>query len=171
MSVHVRTLRPDDGPLLDAVLAGLSPQSRYLRFHSPMPRVPADTRRALLDVDGDRHIALVALAGPGEPVGIARVVRFADRPGTAEVAFEVVDAWRRRGVGRRLLTAVAERAAAAGITRLQALVLAENRPALALIRDVFPLCLSHRDGAVVELTALLDGAEITMDDILADLAA
>ncbi|MDQ4116186.1 MAG: GNAT family N-acetyltransferase [Actinomycetota bacterium] len=171
MSVHVRTLRPDDGPLLDAVLAGLSPHNRYLRFHSPLPRVPAGIRRALLDVDGCRHLALVALAGPGEPVGIARAVRDADHPAEAEVAFEVVDAWQRRGVGRLLLTAVAERAAAAGITRLHAMVLAENRPALALMRAVFPLCLSRRDGAVVELTALLGGAEITMDDVVADLAA
>ncbi len=171
MSVHVRALRSDDGPLLDAVLDGLSPHSRYLRFHSPLPRVPDGIRRALLDVDGDRHIAFVALAGPGQPVGMARVIREAGRPGAAEVAFEVVDAWQRRGVGRRLLTTAGEAASAAGITRLHALVLAENRPALALMHDVFGPCLSRREGSAVELTALLGGAEITMDDILGDLVA
>ena len=155
-TLTVRTLRPDDGPLLDAVLSGLSPRSRYLRFHGPTPRLTAATRRALLDVDGTRQAAVVAL----------------DRPGQAEVAFEVVDARQRRGIGRRLLTRVADDAAAAGITRLRAMVLSENDAALGLMRAVFPTCLERRVGAVVEMTALLgDDVEITMDDIIDSLTS
>ena len=107
--IHVRPLRRDEGAVLDTVFAGLSPQSRYLRFHSPIPQLAAPVRRALLAVDGRDHVALVAMAR-GEPVGIARLIRDRLRPDEAEVAFEVVDAWQRRGVGRLLLTALAERA-------------------------------------------------------------
>ena len=40
MSHHtvLRDLRPDEGDLLDVLMTGLSPRSRYLRFHSPSRR-------------------------------------------------------------------------------------------------------------------------------------
>ena len=110
--IHVRPLRRDEAELLDTVFAGLSPQSRHLRFHSPIPRLTAPVRRALLAVDGRDHVALVAVLARGEPVGIARLIRDRLRLDEAEIAFEVVDAWQRRGVGRLLLTALAERATA-----------------------------------------------------------
>jgi GNAT superfamily N-acetyltransferase len=117
-------------------------------------------------------VALVAVSGRGEPVGIARLVRDRLRPDQAEVAFEVVDAWHRRGVGRLLLTTLTEEAARVGVTRLHARVLPENTAAFALMRSVFPVCLARRDRDVTELVCLLAGGwEITMDDILDDLAA
>ena len=36
MDISVRPLRRDEGAVLDTVFAGLSPRSRYLRFHSPV---------------------------------------------------------------------------------------------------------------------------------------
>ncbi|WP_181783077.1 GNAT family N-acetyltransferase [Pseudonocardia pini] len=172
MDFHVRPLRRDEAALLDAVFAGLSAQSRYLRFHSPVRNLTAPMRQALLAVDERDHVALVAVTGQGTPLGVARLIRDPDRADEAEVAFEVVDAWHGRGVGRALLSALAERAADLGITRIHALVLAENTAARALLRSVFPVCLSRSAGATTELTCLPLGAagwEITMDDILADL--
>jgi GNAT superfamily N-acetyltransferase len=174
MDVHVRHLSPEEGVMLDAVFAGLSPQSRYLRFHSPVRELSAPTRRALLDVGGRDHVALVAVSPQGEAVGLARIIRNASRGDDAEVAFEVVDAWHGRGVGRRLLTAIVEEAGRIGLSRVHARVLTENTAALALLRSVFPICLRRPDGEAIELVCLLPGAsrwEITMDDILADLAA
>jgi len=179
MSHHtvLRDLRPDEGNLLDALMAGLSPHSRYLRFHSPVPRLTAAMRRALLDVDGHDRIALVAESGDGTPVGIARTIRDPRRPTEAELAVAVVDAWHRRGVGRHLVTAVADRALSVGVRRLTARVLPENTAALGLLRATFPVCLTRHDDDALVLVALLgdgDGTDrwaITMDDILADLAA
>jgi GNAT superfamily N-acetyltransferase len=172
MDIHLRPLRPDEGAVLDTVFAGLSPRSRYLRFHSPIGRLGPPIRRALLAVDGWQHVALVAVSRRGEPVGIARLIRDRLRPDEAEVAFEVVDAWHRRGVGRLLLTALAEHAERVGVQRVRALVLPENTAAAALLRSVFPVCLTRRDRDATELVCLLPGGwEITMDDILDDLAA
>lgn len=58
-----------------------------------------------------------------------------------------------------------------GVRRLTARVLPENEAAIGLFHTVFPVCLTGRDDDGVLLTALLDGtgAQITMDDILADL--
>jgi RimJ/RimL family protein N-acetyltransferase len=174
MDVHVRPLRHDEGALLDAVFAGLSPQSRYLRFHSPVRQLTASTRRALLDVDGRDHVALVAISPQGDAIGIARIIRDTSRSDGAEVAFEVADAWQGRGVGRGLLTAIVEEAGRIGVSRVHARVLTENTAALALLRSVVPICLPRPDGEATELVCALPGApgwEITLDDVLADLAA
>lgn len=172
--LHLRELRRGDAGLLDTLVAGLSPHSRYLRFHTPVAALSTRMRQALLEVDGRDHVALVAVTGDGAPVGIARAIRDPRRRDEAEIAFAVVDAWHRRGVGRRLVTAIAERARGVGMRRLTARVLPENAAALGLIRSVFPLCLvRHDEDAVVLVAQLGDGLDawaITMDDILADLA-
>lgn len=36
--ITIRALRRDEASLLDGLIAGLSPRSRYLRFHCPSPR-------------------------------------------------------------------------------------------------------------------------------------
>ena len=135
--------------MLDEVLAGLSDHSRYLRFRSPFRQVPPLVRRALSAVDGRRHVALVAVAGP-RPIGIARYVDVGDA--RAELAVEVVDAWHGHGVGTRLLRALRERAVDAGYRELVAEVLAENDAVLALLRTVFPIQVVARDGAELTLT-------------------
>ena len=172
--VVVRDLRRDEGDLLDALMAGLSPQSRYLRFHVPLPALSADMRRALLDVDGRDRIALVAEADDGTPVGIARMARDRGNSGEAEIAVSTVDAWHRRGVGRLLVKAVAARARAVGVRRLAARVLGENSAAIALFRSVFPVSLMRwQDGAVVLVALLGDGIDdwtVTTEDVFADLA-
>jgi GNAT superfamily N-acetyltransferase len=125
-TVRVRPLRPADAHLLDEVLDGMSPQSRYTRFHGPKPRLTASDRAYLAGVDGHDHIALVAVDDTGAPLGIARAVRLAGDPAVAEIAAEVVDPWQHRGLGKVLLDRLARRAAAVGIARFHAVVLAET---------------------------------------------
>jgi GNAT superfamily N-acetyltransferase len=163
--VVVRELGPGEEHVLDVVFAGLSDQSRYLRFHSPVPRLVPAVRRALAAVDGRRHVALVALAGR-EPIGIARCIDLGS--GRAELAIEVVDAWHGRGVGTRLLHALRDRAAASGWRELSAEVLAENDAVRALLRGVFPVHGIARDGAVLTLTLpLVDAWHWDAADLLA----
>jgi GNAT superfamily N-acetyltransferase len=147
--VVVRELGPGEEQVLDVVFAGLSDQSRYLRFHSPVRRLVPAVRRALAAVDGRRHVALVAVAGR-EPIGIARCIDLGS--GRAELAVEVVDAWHGRGVGTLLLHALRDRAVAAGWRELSAEVLAENDAVRALLRGVFPIQGVARDGAQLTLT-------------------
>ncbi|MDD7937956.1 GNAT family N-acetyltransferase [Actinomycetospora lutea] len=148
-TIVVRELGTGEEQVLDDVFAGLSDQSRYLRFHSPVPRMVPAVRRALAAVDGRRHVALVAVAD-GEPIGIARCIGLGS--GRAELAIEVVDAWHGRGVGTLLLRALRDRAVAAGWQELSAEVLAENDAVRALLRKVFPVQGVERDGAELSLT-------------------
>jgi ribosomal protein S18 acetylase RimI-like enzyme len=157
--LRIRPLRRDDGRTLDTVFAGLSEHSRYLRFHTPTPRLTATMRQALLDVDGARRLALVAelcLRGLGdcwEPIGIARLVRTGGAE--AEIAIAVTDAWQHRGVGRRLLTELRADAERLGIRSVHALVLPENVAALAAVEAVFPVGLRQWDGGAIRLVAPL----------------
>jgi RimJ/RimL family protein N-acetyltransferase len=169
-SVDVRPLdRADAGAVVDVVFAGLSPHSRFMRFHSPVPRLPPPVRTRLVDIDGRRHAAVVAWAC-GEPVGIARVI--GGPGGAADLAVAVVDAWHRRGVGTLLLTAVTELAELLGHRELQGSVLPENVAMQRLARKVAPWLRAHYDGEVVQLTVPLGEAAwtVTHEDLLADLA-
>src|SRR4029077_10787204 len=110
---------------VESIFAGLSPDSRYLRFHGAVSRLPTALLRVLTDVDGRNHVALVAerprRTGSPEPVGLARFVRTS--PDEAEIAIEVVDPQQGAGVGRRLLTDLLEHASSSGVRAVTASVL------------------------------------------------
>ncbi|GGP50432.1 GNAT family N-acetyltransferase [Saccharothrix coeruleofusca] len=133
--VELRVLdRATAGDAVDAVFDGLSPRSRYLRFHAPVPRLTATMRERLADVDGRDRAALVARSGR-RAIGIARLS--ATGGGSAELAVAVVDRWQRRGVGTRLITALGELAVRLRHTELHATVLPENLAVLSLARRAF----------------------------------
>lgn len=171
---RVRPLgRAEAGAAVDAVFAGMSARSRFQRFHSPVPRLPATLRDRLVDLDGLRRVAVVAEAAGAAPIGIARLV--ATAPGEAEMAVAVVDAWQRRGVGVRLLDALTGVARDLGYRRLTGTVLPGNVAMLALAARVAPGSRRSWDGEtvrlVVPLAAPADAWEITEDDVLAELLA
>jgi GNAT superfamily N-acetyltransferase len=161
--VRLRELRAGETDVLDAVFAGLSPTSRYHRFHGPVPRLTPEVRERLAAVDGRTHVAVAAFAPDGRPLGIARLIAAAGGP--AELAVEVVDAWQHRGVGTRLVTAVVALGRAAGMRELAADVLAENGPALGLASG-FPGLRTDQDGPEVRFTG-----EIPADTRTSDRAA
>jgi RimJ/RimL family protein N-acetyltransferase len=131
------------------VFEGLSERSRRLRFLGPKPVLREAELDRLVDVGCCGRQAVVATdPATGDAVGIARYVRLGADRQTAEVAFEVVDAWQGRGVARRLVDALAVAAAEEGIRRLHATVAPGNQAALALMR---------RFGRV-EWTSFVDGA-------------
>lgn len=123
-TVALRPLRRGETGPLEAVFDGMSLDSRAQRYFTPMNRLPSAMLAALADVDGDRHVAWVAVLA-GRPVGVGRYLL--DDAGVAEVAFEVADASRGAGIGTILLDAVTTVAAARGVRRVRALVLPGNQ--------------------------------------------
>ena len=154
-AIAVRRLdHGERSPVLD-VFAGLSERSRRLRFLGAKPRLPERDLDLLVDVGCCGREAVVAIEQEhGQPVGIARFVRDGHAP-EAEVAFEVVDAWQGRGVGRRLVEDLAALARSQGILRLRATIARGNAPALALVRSLGELVASRPDGADLELVVRL----------------
>ena len=155
-SVVVRPVRPEDRELLLAGFERLGPESRYQRFLAPMAELTDDIVTYLTDVDHHDHEALAAIdAATGEGVGVARFVRCASRPDTAEAAVTVIDDWHGRGVGTALLDLLAERAREEGVARFTALLLAENREMLELLDALGPVRVVDRQSGTVEVEAEL----------------
>lgn len=149
-AIELRELNASDESVLDEVFAGMSDESRFLRYLTSMPRLHPQARRVLNAVDGCRHIAVVAYAD-GKPIGLARLIHQGGRRG--EFAVEVVDAWQGRGVGTKLGFWIRDRAAELGFAEIVAETSAENRRAQALTRKVFPEHVARREGTVIVFTA------------------
>jgi protein lysine acetyltransferase len=134
--VFVRPIAPEDKPLLVEGLRRLSPQTAYRRFMSPKVRFSEAELRYLTEVDGHDHIAYVAVDARTTDVliAVARCVRVA--PDTADMAIVVGDPWQGLGLGRRMARLIAEKAAAEGVTRIAGTMLADNRPALKILKGV-----------------------------------
>jgi EmrB/QacA subfamily drug resistance transporter len=167
--VVIRQVRSSDAPLLADGFARLGPESRRLRFLRRKDELTPAELRYFTDVDHHDHEALGALdhaAGGG--VGVARYVRDASDPQSAEIAVTVVDDWQGRGLGAELLAQLSGRARAAGIRRFTALVSADNAAMTALLRR---LCADpvHREHGTVEWEIPLVPGESPCDRLLASL--
>jgi GNAT superfamily N-acetyltransferase len=148
-AIVVRPLRHGERKPVLEVFAGLSERSRRLRFLGMKPRLPEHDLAHLVNVGCCGREAVAAMEPKsGRTLGIARFVRDAGAP-EAEIAFEVVDEWQGRGLGRQLLDELKALALEQGILRFRALVAHGNQPAFALVHGLGDL-LSRRyaDGGV-----------------------
>jgi GNAT superfamily N-acetyltransferase len=155
VAIALRRLRAGEREPVLEVFAGLSERSRWFRFLGSKPRLLESDVVRLVDVGCCGREAVVASdAQTGETVGIARFIRDEGMP-EAEVAFEVVDEWQGRGVGKRLLAELAELAREQKIFRFRALIASGNAASFALMRGLGEVLVQRRDGAEVELVVRL----------------
>lgn len=126
-----------DAPLLADGFARLSAASRWMRFLRPKDELCPAELRNFTKVDYHDHEALGALDDrTGRGVGVARYIRHAGDPQTAEITVTVVEAWQGRGLGTELLPQLGDCAHAEGIQRFTALV-ADGHAAMArLLRSM-----------------------------------
>ena len=135
--VLIRQVQGTDAPLLADGFARLSAGSRRMRFMTAKPQLSPAELRYFTEVDHYDHEAIGGLNRlDGRGVGIARYIRSADDPQAAEIAITIVDEWHGRGLGIELLTRLSDRARQAGIRRFTALVAAENRAMIGLLRKM-----------------------------------
>jgi len=156
--VRMRPIVPGDAPKLVALYDRLSRDTRYHRFFSAMRRLPPDWARFLANVDYRTRLALVA-ESPDDAEALIAVARYepAGAPDTAEVAFVVQDDWQDRGLGSVLFGELLRAAAANGIRRFRAWVLADNRRMLDLIARFGRIEQRTLEQGVVELTFAAPG--------------
>jgi acyl-CoA synthetase (NDP forming)/RimJ/RimL family protein N-acetyltransferase len=163
-TLHLRPITPDNAEALVRFHAGLSIRTRYLRYFSAYPSMPQRDLDRFSHVD---HVHRVALAGwlGGEIIAVGRFDRLveddsadrlvadADPAGRmAEVAFVVADAHQGRGIGSVLLEHLVEIGRELGVTRFEAVVLAENRAMMRVFLQ-----------AGFEATRRLEGSEVSLE--------
>lgn len=136
--VLVRPIHPQDETLVQSFVRGLSPRSRYFRFHNAIRELDPRMLRAATHVDYRRHLALIAEWFDGDTeveIGAARY--FVRKDGkTAEFAIAVADAWQRQGLARHLLERLMKIAAQRSLERFEGEVLEENQGMVGLALDL-----------------------------------
>ncbi len=149
-SLHVRLVEPADSVAMQAFVAGLSPTTRYKRFHVGLLQLSPTALRALVEVDHQQHVALVGLVPTGhgahKVVADARYVRLASAPSEAEFAIVVDDAWQGLGLGRKLMDRLARHARRQGLRTLVGDVLHDNQRMRVLLQSLGARAEVHPDG-------------------------
>ena len=155
--LYVRHVKPGDKDLIGNAWLRLSPQSQQRRFLAPKPVLTRRDLSYLTEVDGEDHVALVAvrLDAPSRLVAVARYVRLREDPETAEVAVTVSDSMQGLTIGKQLGVLLADEARGRGIKRFSASILSDNRPALRLMAAMSQRLESHIDHGVSELVVTL----------------
>jgi ribosomal protein S18 acetylase RimI-like enzyme len=141
----VRPLRRGDTATVQAVFDRLGEGSRRARFNGSKPRLGEQELQWLAHVSETHHALVAYVDGDPEPVAIARLVRSG---GTAEIAFEVADAYQGKGIGSALTQELVSDACAAGVVEVTALVRSDNRAAFAVLNRVLgqlELCFEGRE--------------------------
>jgi GNAT superfamily N-acetyltransferase/ACT domain-containing protein len=133
--VRVRGAAPADGPLIAAMHARCSPESRSARFLSAAPRLEAAELDRLTGVGLPEHALQTVLAltvDGGSAVGMVSLER---GPGSAvSVAVLVEDAWQGRGLGTALVRRAAELAAERGAAELSVVTPTQHMRITRLLR-------------------------------------
>jgi RimJ/RimL family protein N-acetyltransferase len=125
--VEIRALRPEDRDALRIAVGRASTQSLYRRFFAVKRHFTEQEIEFFTNIDFVNHVALVAVAeegGRSMVIGGARYI--AVQPGTAEVAFAVIDQYQGQGVGAVLMRHLTTIARDAGLKELIAEVLPDN---------------------------------------------
>jgi RimJ/RimL family protein N-acetyltransferase len=161
--VTVRAIRSDDAERIREAFGKLDQEAIYRRFFSPKRDLSSAELKQLTEVDFDQVVALVATA---EQQGVETLLggaRYAVQPGepprSAEVAFLTAEAYRGRGIAGLLLRSLEQLARAAGLSRFEADVLADNQSMLNVFRSTGLKMEQCREGNVVHITLWFEPSE------------
>lgn len=163
--VTVRAIRPEDGPVILEAFRELDAESIYRRFFSPKKELSDAELKELTDVDCRRVTALVVTAqqdGVEILLGGGRLAtEGGDQPQSAELAFLTAGGHRGRGIASLLLRHLTRLGREAGLSLLEADVLAENQAMLNVFRRGELPVTQRREGSVVHVTLALRDPSIS----------
>jgi RimJ/RimL family protein N-acetyltransferase len=154
--IEIRALRPDDRAEMLAAIGRTGTQSLQRRFFVPKKGFSEQEIAFFLNIDFENHVALVAqIDEDGRPAITGGGRYIVVRPGQAEIAFMVVDAYQGQGIGTVLMRHLAVLARDAGLKELIAEVLPQNTAMLKVFRKFGFRPGSKREPQVVHLALQL----------------
>ena len=161
---HVRPIRPEDADGVRRFHAGQSAESIYLRFFAPLKQLSDRDVARFTEVDYHQRVALVATVHD-DIIGIARYDCIDAT--TAEVAFNISDAYQGRGVGSVLLEHLAAIAQEEGVHRFVADVLPQNRKMISVFTEAGYEVSHHYDDGVIAVSFTITPTEQSQAVVLA----
>ena len=158
--ITLRAARADDGPKIRQAFSKLLGETVYRRFFTNKTEISDTDLKRVTEADFDRTVALLVTTGGDEETviaGASYVVLDADASDrSAEVAFTVEEDYQGLGLGSLLMKHIVRIARAAGLTSLQAEVLARNPAMLAVFRRSDLPMATHTEGGVLHVRLSLD---------------
>jgi RimJ/RimL family protein N-acetyltransferase len=154
--MEIRALKAEDRADLLGAVERTSEQSLYRRFFGMKRGFSEKEIEFFVNVDFVNHVALVATVEQGNrTVIVGGGLYVIVQPGTAEVAFAVVDEYQGQGIGGALLRHLVAIARDAGLAKLVAEVLPDNIPMLKVFEKSGLRYATRREGRVVHVTLRL----------------
>lgn len=146
--ITVRDLEPEDFPAVMALADNLSGDELYLRFFTYHPKYLAEWAHSVTRPAAG-NVALGAFDGE-ELMAVGNYIATGEF-GTAEIAIVVAHRNHQRGIATALLRRLGEHARRAGVQRLIADVLMQNRNMRQVIADAGWPCLQRRNDEVLTI--------------------
>ncbi|MFN8049949.1 MAG: GNAT family N-acetyltransferase [Acidimicrobiales bacterium] len=167
--LHLRPVVPADAPLIAEGFERLSPESRFLRFFSPLNHLSEAQLHYFTEIDYVDHFAWVAWVDADDGgqlgVGVARYIRSRLHPHAAEAAVAVADDFHRRGIGSVLIESLAAVALTRDIVKFHLLVRTDNLAMIAAMVDLGAERVDNDDPSVlrfeIDLQQLADDLRST----------
>lgn len=154
--IEIRALEPGDRQALLAAADRTSDRSLYRRFFGVKREFTEEEVASFVNIDFVDEVALIAVAHENGREVIAGGGRYiVVRPGTAELAFTVVDEYQGQGIASALLRHLVTLARAAGLQQFIAEVLPENLAMLQVFERSGLEPKRQRETDVVHLTLQL----------------
>ena len=151
--VEIRAQQPDDREALLVAVRRASTETLYHRFFAAKRNFSEQEKHFFLDIDYVNHVALVAeTIEDGRPVIVGGCRYVVIGPGRAEVAFSVIDAYQKKGLGTALMRRLAAIGREAGLTELVAEVLSDNAPMMKVFARSGLAMTTKREGTVFSVS-------------------
>ena len=134
-TVHLRAVLPTDEEEILQAFDRMGPQSRYMRFMSPVKDANVQRLRTVLASFPEKGMAIAATVTAPDGIDIVGTASFFDLGGAScEFAIAIPDEWGGKGLGRALMTALIGEARARGLEKMHGFVLAQNGAMLGLAK-------------------------------------
>ena len=155
-SYFLRPVRPEDAPLLQAMILRCDPEDIRMRFFSALKRLPDKLAARLTQIDYDREMAFVAMTSASdEDPAVGGVVRLSADPDGQRAEYSVIvrSDLKGTGLGWQLMQVMLRYAKARGIGTVFGEVLRENRAMLDMAAELgFTRHERADDPGIVEVT-------------------
>ncbi|HYZ35712.1 MAG TPA: GNAT family N-acetyltransferase [Pseudonocardiaceae bacterium] len=154
--VLLRAATAADAPLVAALHARCSPQTRSLRSLPTRPVLSAAVLQQLIGADGATSLLAVTPDG-GAAIGLANLMPAAS--GAAEIALLVEDAWQGRGLGTALARNLVQLARADGVIEIVAVSQVGNSALTRVLRRAGLRPRGRLEGGILRVRAALQPDE------------
>ncbi len=135
LMLHVRTVKPEDEPLLADFFRHVTPEDLRFRFLGGVREVSHERLLAMTQVDHVITEHFLAFAGGSDAIVAAAMVACDPSMTKAEVAISVRADHRHKGVGWEMLRHAAHYAQSRGVSTLESLESRENHEVIELERE------------------------------------